>query len=1073
MASLAWILFIYITVMAGGRLFGTGLNIFLILYFYVCLRGIGCRNESPTVQARLGRFFYVSQDVSTAKIEGFCHPPKITSPKPKPDRTSIRFKKACRLVINATFSTFLILLANDVEIQPGPGVIPTTIPQVRGFKVAHLNVRSMVNKMDDIRMLIKEKPFEIFTISETWLNTSIADSEIEIPGYTFARKDRGNGSRGGGTLVFVRDGIPYKHCEDLKTVSLETCWVEVTRPKCKKLIICCAYRPPTASIDSGIDELNSLLPSLPPDAEFILLGDFNINFLSSKSDPDRKQKRKIMHFANMHNLEQLITTPTRISESSQSIIDLLFVNNSQRIVQSGVIVSTISDHFLVYCTIKSGVPKAQPRVIEYRSYKSYDKKKFIDDLKNVNWDAIVEQPDLNSVVSTWNKLFSGVADQHAPIKRNRVKGIPIPWMTPKLSQAMRDRDYYHRRAVKSKSLAHWKTYRKLRLFVNKEVKRCKSEYYQNLIEKNRGNPAELWKTLNAVTSRKSTSRPTCIITDGVTSTEPLSIAKALNVHFTTIGTKLAVYFTSIPNYFRTNSSSTAQCSENLFNFQPVDEIFVRNQLQHLKTNKAIGLDNISARLLKDASIVITPSLTNIFNRSLQSSVYPSIWKMGKVTAIFKSGNRSDPNNYRPITILPTLSKILERAAHQQLYSYLNENHKLTSKQFGFRPKLSTEVALVHFTDTILKDMDSGLVTGVAFLDLSKAFDTVNHNILVHKLSCIGLSTNTTNWFRSYLMNRCQVTAIENNLSSCQPVPLGVPQGSILGPLLFLIYVNDLPNFIEKCEISLYADDTVIHCSSTSVTEIEVNLNSDLARVADWLNNNHLTLNSTKSKFMLIGSAQKLKSCNEIVLMVNDTELDHADTMKYLGVTFNRNLTWSNHVENLIKKINQRIGLLRRVKHLIPQRECITLYNTLILPLMDYGNLVWGDKENITLMDSVQVCQNKTAKIILGLPSHSSASAALQSLDWIPLNLRRKFNRCIYVYKYLHNLIDFDFQLQLNADVHDHNTRRRKDFHLPRVKRKWGKQRFTYHALQDWNSLNQHIRESTSLSLFKNNLKNLS
>ena len=247
---------------------------------------------------------------------------------------------------------------------------------------------------------------------------------------------------------------------------------------------------------------------------------------------------------------------------------------------------------------------------------------------------------------------------------------------------------------------------------------------------------------------------------------------------------------------------------NKFNFQQVDETFVRKQLKDLKTNKAIGLDKISAKTLKDSAYVSAPVLTKLFNRSLRSSTFPNIWKSGKVSALFKSGDRSDPNNYRPIIILPTVSKILEKAFHSQVYSYLEENQILTPKQFVFRPKLSTEIALAHFTDNILGNMDKGLTTGAVFLDLSKAFDTVNHSRLFDKLQSTGFSSDTVKWFQSYLTNRKQVTAIVNQTSSSKPVPVGVPQGSVLGPLLFLIYVNDLPLHVSHCEMSLYADDTV-------------------------------------------------------------------------------------------------------------------------------------------------------------------------------------------------------------------------------------------------------------------------
>ena len=369
-------------------------------------------------------------------------------------------------------------------------------------------------------------------------------------------------------------------------------------------------------------------------------------------------------------------------------------------------------------------------------------------------------------------------------------------------------------------------YKKLRLYVNKQVRKCKSDYYQDLILKNKGNPTKLWKTLNDVTGRKNTPSVTCIVADNVTYTDSKSIAETLNLFFTSIGSTLAAKLmpTASPS-----SQTVVQEPEH----QPITENFVLNQLKSLKTNKAIGLDNISARLIKDASVVICGQLTCLYNRSLQSAVFPNIWKMGKVTALFKSGSRLDANNYRPITVLPTLSKILEKAVHSQVYGFLKTNELLSLNQFGFREKLSTAVALARFTDTILDNMDDGQLTGVAFLDLSKAFDTVNHSRLILKLKSIGFSSHVCEWFESYLTHRCQVTVVDNYKSSVKPVNVGVPQGSILGPLLFIIYVNNLPNCITSCKISMYADDTVIHYSSKSDKSIETKLNEDLLNVHKW------------------------------------------------------------------------------------------------------------------------------------------------------------------------------------------------------------------------------------------------
>ena len=599
-----------------------------------------------------------------------------------------------------------------------------------------------------------------------------------------------------------------------------------------------------------------------------------------------------------------------------------------------------------------------------------------------------------------------------------------------------------------------------------EIKRNKTEYYRELIDKNKGKPDELWKCINEVTGRKNKTSPSCIMSDSVCYSDSISIAQILNSYFCSVASKLAEYFTSI-----VGSASILGYYDSILNsFDCVTIEYVEQQLSALQTNKATGLDRISARLLKDASSAIAPCLAKIFNCSLSTAIFPSSWKIGRITALYKQGDRTDMNNYRPITILPTVSKLLERAVHHQLYSYLNEKKILAKEQHGFRTRRATDTALIHFTDKILASMDSGQVTGVAFLDLSKAFDTVNHELLLRKLSYLGLSKNSVSWFRSYLSNRSAITVVENKRSSMMNIPIGVPQGSILGPLLFVLYMNDLPCCLKSCKVMLYADDTVLYYSSRMVCDLETKLNEDLENITVWFNNNFLTLNAEKSKFVLIGSSRKLKFCDSIKVTVQGHQVNQSTTAKYLGITIHENLTWTEHVKAMSAKVNQRIGILKRLRHFLSKEELVTVYNSIILSLFDYADLVWGDKNNKVLMDDLQILQNKAAKVILGLPHAHSATDALQKLNWVKLNTRRLQHRRIAIHKCLHGTIDTGLILTQNCNHHSYYTRQSANLHLPKVKTEWGKQRFIYQAANDWNDLDNDIKKIANFNIFKRKLR---
>ena len=774
----------------------------------------------------------------------------------------------------------------------------------------------------------------------------------------------------------------------------------------------------------------------------------------------------------MMDLTQLIKEPTRIVDNTRSLIDVILVNNEYRIIKSGVVPISLSDHFLIFCVLKAGVTKAQPRTMEYRSYRQFDANAFNRDLNNVPWNVVYNEENIDDALFTWNRLFSDIADEHAPIKRRRVKGISLPWMNSKLSEAMRDRDHHHRKAIKSNSTYHWGMYKRLRNFVNREIKSATSKYYCDLIEEADGDSSKIWKAVSDASRRgvnhRSESRPQCIISDGVQYSSPKSIASALNSYFASIGKMLADKIISV---VISNDETVPRLPENYFQLNELDESTVLLQLLSLKPNKAIGLDKISARLLKCATHSICCSITRLLNLSIQSGKFPEIWKCSKVSALFKSGNRTNPSNYRPISILPTLSKILEKAMRSQLYEYLNSNNLLSDKQFGFRPKRSTVTALSSFTDEVLHNMEKGRFCGAVFLDLTKAFDTVDHDILLTKLSILGICPSTLQWFRSYLGNRKQRTSCDHELSDELPVTLGVPQGSVLGPLLFIIYIDSLPATVNHCEMSLYADDTVLYCYNTNLQELERQLNEDLLIIAKWLNEHKLTLNLDKTKSMLIGSNRKLGDIRSLSVSIFDYSITSVNNFKYLGVFLSSDLTWAHHVDYITSKINQRLGLLRRIRHLLPIRARLLFYNGLVLPLFDYADMVWGDKNNVTLMNNIQVLQNKAAKIIVDQALYSSASEALAKLNWITLERRRFYHRCIFIYKCINGYANHSMELLTYGDVHRYNTRNRDKLRLPQTIRNWGKQRMCYHAISDWNTLSKDIRNSLGIDAFKHKILN--
>ena len=344
----------------------------------------------------------------------------------------------------------------------------------------------------------------------------------------------------------------------------------------------------------------------------------------------------------------------------------------------------------------------------------------------------------------------------------------------------------------------------------------------------------------------------------------------------------------------------------------VNESLIVKTLQGLKSSKARGLGNISPRMMKDAAVVVAKPLTRTVNESLSQGTVPSEWKYAKITPLYKKGMSTDMDNYRPISVLPVVSKVLERVVHHQLHSFLSEHKLLSPFQCGFRRNHSTEFAAIAFSDCIRRGMDLGLLTGAVFIDLSKAFDSVDHEILISKLESYELKDIELDWFRNYLTDRKQLVRFGKEFSDPCLITLGVPQGSILGPLLFALFVNDLPIVLKRCQILMCADDTVMYFTASNAQEISSTLTSELSKVNDWLVDNRLFIHQGKTKCVLFGTGSRLATAN-LSVNIDGKELTRVAEYKYLGVFLDESLSWNAHVNYLTSKVSERIGILGRTR----------------------------------------------------------------------------------------------------------------------------------------------------------------
>ncbi|CAB4022776.1 RNA-directed DNA polymerase from mobile element jockey-like, partial [Paramuricea clavata] len=436
---------------------------------------------------------------------------------------------------------------------------------------------------------------------------------------------------------------------------------------------------------------------------------------------------------------------------------------------------------------------------------------------------------------------------------------------------------------------HWIKFRAIRNKVNSELKKAKKNYFCNKIEDcaRAKDPKQSWKLINNLLGKNNKSNNISQLkVEDVIISDDIKIAESFNDFFVNIGAKLANEIEINSTDF-TSFQSVPSRPDIQFKFSEISTHEVCLQLRNLKTSKSTGIDTIPARALKIAAEIISPSLTWIFNLSIKTGIYVEEWKKAWVLPIYKSEDRQKCENYRPISILPIISKIFERLVFNQLYKYLNEHSLLSKYQSGFRPKNSTLSALIQMCDAWYTNMDNGDLSGVVFLDIRKAFDSINHDILLRKMKeQFGVSNIEFKWFESYISNREQVCFVNGTMSTPRNLVCGVPQGSILGPLLFLLYINDLPNNLKNTIPCLYADDTQIFSSANDYQHLVFNLNSDLNNISQWLKQNKLQHHSSKTKVMYVGSKHNLhKINNDIPVMLNGQPIPRAISEPMYSVAY--------------------------------------------------------------------------------------------------------------------------------------------------------------------------------------------
>ena len=778
---------------------------------------------------------------------------------------------------------------------------------------------------------------------------------------------------------------------------------------------------------------------------------------------------------------QLINEPTRLTPTTASILDHVIVNTNLRdkVKEHGVIDVGFSDHLITYCS--RGINAMSLDVSNFkfiRSFRDYSPLKLNRELSKISWSNLLQSTDVNYCLAEFTRLFNSAVDVVAPSRRVRVRSRSSPWMNAHILSGIKLRDSLFSRFKRDRTnLSLYSDYCRIRNSVQRDIRFAKQSFFRAQVEEHKSNSDKLWNQLKTL-GYKSKSNASSIVLDkdGTKVFDPFSVASIFNQFYSTVASDLVSKLPMPSGLFDTSSYAFRSFYRRLsgsstsFTLSPVSRGFILKQLRSLNPHKAIGLDGISPRLLRDSADAIMEPVSHIINISILTETVPASFKQAKVVPLFKKGNRSDPGNYRPVSVLNVLSKVLERAVQNQLSEYLTKKNILSSHQSGFRSRYSTDTCLIHLSDYVKNEISNGNFVGMVFLDLRKAFDTVNHVILLSKLSAIGVSS--VSWFQSYLGDREQCVEVSGRRSDFLNMSCGVPQGSILGPLLFLIYINDL-SISVNCGLSLYADDSALIYAHKDPKLIGEHLSLQLTSCQRWLIDNRLSLHVGKTEAILFGTGRRLKRAEGFEVTCDGAAVKQVTSVKYLGVILNSCMDGKAHAENVLRQCAGRLSFLYRNAFLMDFSTRKILCSALIQPYLDYCASSWYGCLTQHLKLKLDILQRKMVRFVfsLGHMDHVDSSD-FKKLSWLVFSDRVKFFRLCHVFKIKTGnapsyLIDSFVPL---SETHSYGTRgsTSNDFSVARCE--GASKSFSLTAILDWNRLPASVRQCQSLLTFKGRLK---
>ena len=932
------------------------------------------------------------------------------------------------------------------------------------FLVAHININSVQFKFEELSILLKNNLVDCLFISETKLNSSHQTALFQVENYKLYRKDNTH-DNGGGLMAYIRSDVP-SYEEKIETHPCENLAI-VTHLQGVKWILCAAYRKPSIPERMLLENLDMVIDKCMNITSNILLsGDLNCNML-------KRGNNAVRTLCDDFNLINIITKPTCFKVEPPTLLDVMLVRTDERIKNSEVVPCPLSDfHHFIVATLDIRMPKRGRRQVTYRSFKHFNSDLFNKDLEKAPFHVsyCLDTDDQCHFITT---LYKQILEDHAPIKTKTIKTRQCPYMNSSWRRAVFKKHQLYNRFAKCRTRINWNLYRKQRNLCQKLKRDSLKNYLQEKCVNSKSEPRKFWETVKPYFTDKSKEQGALQLIDGNNLVnDPKKVAQLLNDKFSTIAIDIGKDSAYNENHkdhpsYGLIDNLTQTLDVTVFDFKKVDVSDVYKIMKNLNPSKATGYDGIPPKTLKCSSQTMAPVICNVINKMFEQCLFPDPLKKAVVMPIYKAKSRLLWSNYRPISVLTSISKIFETLIAEQMYPHLD---RIYSKYLSaYRQDRGCHSVLIHATETWKQALDNKCYVGIVLTDLSKAFDCLPHDLLLEKLRHYNFGENAVNLLKSYLTGRCQKVKIENECSDWVTLQKGVPQGSVVGPHCFNLYINDLLLLLSNHNIvpSNYADDTTITVTGKTKDEVVQKIKHALTILIKWFKDNLMQINVDKFQFLLLCPNREENAIDHFI-QVEDITLKSQEGAKLLGVHVDRNLNFNTHVKKKCAMANGKLLALKRLSCYLSEECKITILRSFILSqfmycaaLYHFSGKYFKDKMERILYRGLKFVFNDYCSSFDDL----LAKAKIDSIE-----ITREKSIIIEMYKCL-NGIGPEYMMDI-FNTNSRSSRRGPNFVQPRVRTtNYGLHSLRVEGPRLWNNLKVNTKLSKNITVLRTNLQN--